>query len=282
MPELPEVETIKRELKPKIINRKIVSCEILRKDIIGYPTPKIFCKSIINESIVNVSRRAKYLIFELSNNKKLIFHLRLSGAIIYLRNPPVSPFDKGRLKKKFARQVIQLNSGGIIFYEPRALGRIYLLREDEKPGVLKGFFNLSYEPISPEYDFNYFKNKIGNRKAMIKQLLLDQSVCAGVGNIYSDEALFRAGIRPTRRANTLNTEEIVKLLIALKDVLRKGIDELGTTVSDYKRTDGKSGNFQKFLYVYSREGESCRVCGRKIEIKKIGNRSTRYCPECQK
>ncbi|MGQ9702661.1 MAG: bifunctional DNA-formamidopyrimidine glycosylase/DNA-(apurinic or apyrimidinic site) lyase [bacterium] len=282
MPELPEVETIKRELQSEILNHKIISCKILRKDIIGYPEPEMFCKSILNQKIVDVSRRAKYLILELSNKMKIIFHLRLSGAIIYRDNFSGPSYDSGKLKEKFARLVIRLDSGFIIFYEPRALGKAYLLTENEKPPALKGFFKLSCEPISPEFDFHYLRNKLKGRKTSIKQLLLDQSICAGVGNIYSDEALFKAGIRPTRRANTLKADEIIKLLIALKDVLRKGIDEFGTTVSDYKRTNGKSGNFQKFLYVYAQEGKPCRLCGREIMVKKLGSRATRYCPNCQK
>ncbi len=294
MPELPEVETIKRELKSEIINQKITDCKIFRKDIVGYPAPDKFCKCIINETIINVTRRAKYLIIVLSNEKKLIFHLRLSGRIFVLKNPqfqisnPKQSLNSNleiiqfNEKTKFVRLIIGLEDKLLVFCEPRALGRVYLIKENERPKILKGFFNLSFEPLSPEYDFNYFKDKIKNRKAKIKSVLLDQCICAGVGNIYSDEALFHAGIRPTRRANTLKTDEIFKLLLAMKQVLRKGIDECGTTVSDYKRTDGKSGNFQNFLYVYDREGEPCKKCGKTIVLTKIGNRSTRYCPKCQK
>lgn len=274
MPELPEVETIKRELKPQIINQKIKDCIILRKDIIGCPRPKIFCESIIGEVITGVIRRGKYLIIELTNNKKMIFHLRLSGAITvkkYHSEP-----------ERFTRAIIKLDDYQLFFEEPRALGRIYFIKSDERPEVLKGLFNLGYEPISPEFDFSYFKKKLKGRKARIKSLLLDQNICAGVGNIYSDEALFHAGIRPLRRAKTLKIEEIFKLLFALKDVLNKAVENFGTTVSDYKRTNGKDGNFQDFLYVYSKEGKPCRVCGTKVTIKKIGNRHTRYCPKCQK
>uniref|UniRef100_A0A7C4XJ92 Bifunctional DNA-formamidopyrimidine glycosylase/DNA-(Apurinic or apyrimidinic site) lyase n=1 Tax=candidate division WOR-3 bacterium TaxID=2052148 RepID=A0A7C4XJ92_UNCW3 len=277
MPELPEIETIKRELKPQIVNQEIIGCKIFRKDIVGYPNAKLLCSSIIGERILDVGRRAKYLILYLSSEKRLIFHLRLSGAIIFKRK-----FYKNKdLGRKFIRLVILLNKGIIIFEEPRALGRVYLLKGDERPVSLSGFFNLGYEPICPEYNFSYFKEKIGKRRAMIKALLLDQSICAGVGNIYSDEALFRAGIKPTRRAYTLTTEELFKLLCSLKEVLREGIDNFGTTVSDYKRTNGKSGNFQNFLYVYARENQPCRICGTKIILKKIGNRGTRYCPLCQ-
>jgi formamidopyrimidine-DNA glycosylase len=274
MPELPEVETIRRELKPKLINQRIIDCEIIRKDVIGHPKIESFSKSIINEKILDVQRRAKYLIIILSNNKKVIFHLRLSGSIIIKRC--------NAKKDRFTRLIIRLEKCQINFDEPRALGRVYALKDCETPEVLKGFFNLSYEPISPEYDFHYFQKMIIGRKTLIKSLLLDQRVCAGVGNIYSDEALFRAGIRPARKANTLRIEEIFRLLLALKQVLKEGIDEFGTTVSDYKRTSGNSGNFQNFLYVYDREGKPCKVCGKTIVLTRIGNRSSRYCPECQR
>jgi len=274
MPELPEIETIKRELKPRIINQKIIDCIILRSDIIGYPKPKQFCSLVIGERISDVIRRGKYLILQLTNNKRIVFHLRLSGALLILTHGDGTP--------KFARVMLKLSNFNLIFEEPRVLGRVYVIRDDAKPWVLKGLFTLGYEPISPEFDFNHFKNRIKNRKAHIKALLLDQKICAGVGNIYSDEALFRAGIRPLRRTNTLKIKEIFKLLLALKDVLNEGIENFGTTVSDYKRTNGKNGNFQKFLYVYSREDKPCHICNTKIRLTKIGNRSTRFCPRCQK
>ncbi|NOR16826.1 bifunctional DNA-formamidopyrimidine glycosylase/DNA-(apurinic or apyrimidinic site) lyase [candidate division WOR-3 bacterium] len=274
MPELPEVETIRRELKTKIINQKIKNCIILRRDVIAYPGPKKFYRSIVNEEIIDVIRRAKYLILELTNNKRLIFHLRLSGTIS-LKNYDAEP-------ERFTRVIVKLQAYQLFFNEPRALGRIYLVKNGENPKILKGFFNLGYEPISPEFDFNYLRKKIKGRKARIKSLLLDQHICAGIGNIYSDEALFQAGVRPLRRAHRLTIEETFKLLLSLKDVLNKAIDNFGTSVSDYKRTDGKNGSFQDFLYVYSKEGEPCRVCGTKIVVRKIGSRSTRYCPKCQK
>ncbi len=274
MPELPEVETIRRELKSKIINQYIKGCSILRNDVIGHPAPKQFCKSIINEQIINITRVAKYLLLELTHNKRLIFHFRLSGTL-YLRTHRVEP-------ERFTRVIIKLDDYQLFFREPRVLGRVYLIEDADKSKVPKGLHNLGYEPLSPEFDFNYLRNKIRGRKARIKALLLDQNICAGVGNIYSDEALFHAGIRPLRRAYKLTVEETFKLLLTLKDVLNRAVDNFGTSVGDYTRTDGKDGNFQNFLYVYSREDEPCRICGTKIVVKKIGNRSTRYCPRCQK
>jgi formamidopyrimidine-DNA glycosylase len=274
MPELPEVETIRRELRPRLRNKKIIDCRIIRTDVIAYPNPRVFCRSIIGETIKDVSRKAKYLILELTNDKNLIFHLRLSGTMALA--PPGAP------PEKFTRLALKLENQQLFFNEPRVLGRAYLLKAGEKPGNLKGFFNLGCEPISPEFDAAYLKDKIKHRKANVKSLLLDQNICAGMGNIYSDEALYRAGIRPMRRAYRITNREMNKLITALRDVINEGIDNFGTSVADYHRTDGRDGSFQNFLCVYGREGEPCRKCGTTIVAKKIGNRSTRYCPKCQK
>jgi formamidopyrimidine-DNA glycosylase len=273
VPELPEVETIRRELGSKIRKRKIIGCSVLRKDVIAFPEASGFCPAIIGEEITGIERKAKYLILKLSNNKRLIFHLRLSGTIL-VSSLNASP-------DRFTRLVITLNDSQLFFEEPRVLGRVYLIQGDEVPPNLKGFYNLGCEPISGDFDFHYFRAKIKHRKARIKSLLLDQSICAGMGNIYSDEALFRAGIRPLRRAYRITDKEIRKLVKTLKDVINEGIAKFGTSVSDYKRTDGKDGTFQNYLYVYGREDQPCRKCRSKIALKKIGNRGTRYCPKCQ-
>lgn len=274
MPELPEVETIRRELRRRIKGKEIIDCVILRTDVIAHPKPSLFCKAIVGEKITDVTRKAKYLILNLSNGKRLIFHLRLSGTMVLM--------PLGEEPEKFSRLVIKLQDRQLLFKEPRVLGRVYLLKASETPSNLKGFFNLGCEPISQDFDIAYLRAKIKHRRARIKSLLLDQHICAGVGNIYSDEALFRAGIRPLRRAYRITNKEMSKLTKALKDVLHDGIINFGTSVSDYKRTNGKDGNFQNLLYVYGREDEPCRRCGSKIALKKLGNRSTRYCPSCQK
>jgi formamidopyrimidine-DNA glycosylase len=274
MPELPEIETIRRELRPKIIGQKITGCRVLRDDVIGFPSPKRFCKLITNQKIVDVKRKAKYLLLPLTGHQTLIFHLRLSGSIALRKN--------NARPERFTRIIIKFSNYQLFFNEPRALGRVYVIKDGALKGIPKGLLYLGCEPISSAFDFDYFRGKLKGRRARIKSLLLDQRICAGVGNIYSDEALFHAGIRPLRRANRLTIKETLRLLLSLKDVLCNAIDNFGTSVSDYRRTDGRNGNFQKFLYVYSREGEPCRRCGTKIVVKKIGNRSTRYCPKCQK
>jgi formamidopyrimidine-DNA glycosylase len=274
MPELPEVETIRRELAPKLKGRKITACDILRPDIIGHPSPQQFKHRVVGKKIVGVGRRAKYLVIGLEHGASLIIHLRLSGALIFqsISDPPV----------RHARLIFKLGRKELVFEEPRVLGRAYLLRPAERPAMLKGFFNLSPEPIAGNFDFAYLKRKIKHRQAAIKALLLDQAICAGIGNIYADEALFRAGIRPNRRAYALRDREIALLARTLREVLLDGIKHCGTTVSDYKRSDGRSGNFQNLLNVYNRENEPCRTCGSTIVYRKIGNRGTRYCPKCQK
>lgn len=273
MPELPEVETIKRELRQKIRKKKIVGCSILRTDVIAHPDPSTFCSSIIGEEITDIERKAKYLILQLTNDKQLVFHLRLSGTIVISAS--------GAMPERFTRLVIVLNDRQLLFKEPRVLGRVYLIRGSEVPPNLKGFYSLGCEPIDDDFNFRYLKAKIRHRKARIKSLLLDQTICAGMGNIYSDEALFRAGIRPLRRAHRITDKELERLLRSLKDVINEGIANFGTSVSDYKRTDGQDGSFQEQLFVYGREGEPCRKCGQEIVLRKIGNRGTRYCPRCQ-
>jgi formamidopyrimidine-DNA glycosylase len=274
MPELPEVETIRRELQPRIQNKRIIGCSILRPDVVAHPKPTSFCAELVGEKITEVTRQAKYLILELTHDKRLIFHLRLSGTMV------LAPLQAE--PEKFSRLVFKLEDKQLFFNEPRVLGRAYLLKGDERPANLKGFFNLGCEPISDKFSAVYLREKIKHRKARIKSLLLDQHICAGMGNIYSDEALFRAGIRPMRRANRITQKETARLIKSLRDVINEGIDNFGTSVSDYTRTDGKDGNFQNFLCVYGREGEPCRKCATTIAVKKIGNRSTRYCPQCQK
>ena len=273
MPELPEVETIKRELSGKVRNRRIIDCTVLRPEIIAHPDPVSFCRGVRNEEILELGRKAKYLIFRLSHEKQMVIHLRLSGTI--------SVLAPGQPQEKYARLTLGLDGCTLSFNEPRLLGRAYLIRGEETVPCLKGFYELGSEPISDGFDFEYLKAKLKHRKAIIKSLLLDQRVCAGMGNIYSDEALFRAGIRPTRRANRITDREIRALHRTLKQVIREGIENFGTSVSDYRRTDGTDGNFQKKLYVYGRENEPCRKCGTMIKVKKIGNRGTRYCPKCQ-
>ncbi|MEO0114406.1 MAG: bifunctional DNA-formamidopyrimidine glycosylase/DNA-(apurinic or apyrimidinic site) lyase [candidate division WOR-3 bacterium] len=274
MPELPEVETIRTELLPFVRNHQINRVKIYRNDVVGYPDTKTFARKLVNQKILDLTRKGKYLIFRLNNNHSLIIHLRLSGQL---------RLENGSEPLRFERVAFFLsNQKRLAFIEPRVLGRVYLIENGKYPTVLKGLKNLGLEPISPKFTYNYLKSKLANREAKIKSLLLDQSIAAGIGNIYSDEALFLAKILPTRRANTLSDEDIKNLSRALKSVIRAGIKYKGTSVSDYLRPDGSEGGYQLRTYVFNREGEKCRLCGATILKTKISNRTTRYCPKCQR
>lgn len=295
MPELPEVETIKRELKPHIINKKISKIKIQRLDIIGYPSANEFIKNITGKTITNLVRKAKYLIFELDSDKAMIIHLRLSGQLlIWNKNKGTVPkherirFYLSSVQKNNHKEIAaslrssQRQGGQILsFVEPRVLGRAYLVPKNNYPDVLGGLKELGLEPIDKKFDFDYLYSKLKGHKAPIKHLLLDQSIAAGVGNIYSDEALFLAGIYPLQRAYQLTKNDIKKLAQTLRQVIKAGIKSKGTSVSDYLRPDGSEGGYQFCSYVFDREGEPCRKCKSIIEFKKIGNRRTRFCPKCQ-
>jgi len=275
MPELPEVETIVRELRPYVVKRKINKVEILRRDCIAYPSIRAFVKGIENKTIKSLTRKGKYLIFNLNDSSSLIIHLRLSGQLLVFNS-------NARQLPKFERVRFYLSGKKILsFVEPRVLGRAYWLKDENIPDILKGLKNLGLEPIDKKFNYHYLYSKLHNHKAPIKNLLLDQSIASGVGNIYSDEALFVAGIYPLRRASTLKECDVQRLVKALRHVINSGIKSKGTTVSDYLRPDGKEGTYQLKAFVFDREGEPCRVCKTKIEFKRIGNRRTRYCPKCQ-
>ncbi|HNQ87527.1 MAG TPA: bifunctional DNA-formamidopyrimidine glycosylase/DNA-(apurinic or apyrimidinic site) lyase [Verrucomicrobiota bacterium] len=281
MPELPEVETIRRELEPLVRDKTIRGVRIERSDIIGFPAPDMFARAILGQRIAELGRRGKYLLVRLCAGtvvrQLLVVHLRLSGqlAVHAARTRPLR-FERVRF----------LLSGGecLVFIEPRVLGRVYLVEEDHLPDVLGGLRHMGLEPIQPEFDAAYLRRKVGHRSARIKALLLDQRIAAGVGNIYSDEALFRAGINPNRPGDALRPREIERLAAALRDVLLEGIKHLGTSMRDsrYRRPNHLPGGFQKLLQVFGREGEPCRICGSEIVACTIANRTSRYCPRCQR
>ncbi len=280
MPELPEVETILRYLRSELNcnsrYRRITNLIIYRNDIVGHPAPKVFTAQIKNRRIRRIDRKGKYLIFDLEGGLLLIIHLRLSGHLRFVREEPVLKYERVRFRMD--------NGLSLAFIEPRALGRVYLLKEQELPSVLKGLSQMGLEPIDPNFTPEYLQQRLKRRKANIKSLLLDQRICAGVGNIYSDEALFYAGIKPTRKAEALTGKEISSLTEALRRVLNDGIKYGGTTMKDkrYLLPDGTAGSFQQQLRVFNRESLPCFKCGSKIRRIKIGNRSSYFCPSCQR
>uniref|UniRef100_A0A7V4E2U0 Formamidopyrimidine-DNA glycosylase n=1 Tax=candidate division WOR-3 bacterium TaxID=2052148 RepID=A0A7V4E2U0_UNCW3 len=274
MPELPEVETIKNELLPFLINKRFIGVKLENKKIIGYPKPISFLEKVIGKKILNIERRGKYLLFKLSKSYYLTFHLKLSGRLIYRENL--------KNEVKYSRIKFLLDKGILIFAEPRLLGRVYLYLDNKLPKVLLSLKKLGKEPLMPDFNFHYLKEKIKNRRAFIKSLLLNQQIACGVGNIYSDEALFCAQIHPKRRSFSLTDEEIKRLVKCLKKIIRLAIKKKGTSISDYLRPNGQEGSFQNYLKVFKKDGEICVRCGEKIVRIKINNRSSYFCPNCQK
>jgi formamidopyrimidine-DNA glycosylase len=276
VPELPEVETIRCELEPLLKGRRILSVEVGRPDILGHPSPKTFVRQAVGRKIRRLSRRGKYLVMHADRGKDFVFHMRLSGHLEVLEDGEVPRFERVRFRLSGGRS--------LSFVEPRVLGKVYLVDTASYPSELKGMQSMGPEPVEKGFTTAYLAGRLSGRKASIKSLLLDQTICCGVGNIYSDEALFRAGIRPTRSAGSLTAAEVVKLARSLRKVIRDGIRWCGTTLADrcYLRPGTQSGSFQRRLKVVAREGEHCRSgCGGTIRRVKLGNRSSYYCPVCQ-
>lgn len=276
MPELPEVETIKRDLKEKVVGKTIKEIEIVAPQLVKKPTLQQFILGLVGETITILERRGKYLLFSLASGKILVIHLRMTGQLVYCSvDTPMekhlclifSLFDKEKNQNMHLR-----------YMDIRRFGFFALLEPGEK---LSGLEKLGPEPFSSDFTVEYLGKCLLKRNVKIKTLLLDQSIVAGIGNIYADETLFRAGIHPERVGSSLTKEEIAKLHHFIPQVLKESIEKRGTTFSDYRDGLGKKGGFQNHLQVYGQAGEECPNCGNIIEKIKISGRSSCFCPYCQ-
>lgn len=271
MPELPEVESVRRTLAPHLIGRKIIGVEVALDRIIKHPSVTEFCRAIKNSAINNILRRGKYLIFTFDNQKLLIVHLRMTGALIATESDAAPAYSK----IKFS-----LSDGHYLWYtDIRTFGTLYLVNVGE--AVVKGLSSLGPEPNKEQLKLAYLKTMFKKKKAPIKSVLLDQTVIAGLGNIYVDEALFLSGIRPDRKANELADKEIKKLHKVIIEVIEQGIENGGTSFRDYKDGNGEKGSNQEHLFAYGRYGKPCLKCDAILEHDRIGGRGTSYCPKCQ-
>jgi len=267
MPELPEVETIVRALQENV-GAGIEIIDIRRQDILRqeeFPVNQLYGKTI-----KEIRRRGKFLIFELEDDLNLIFHLGMSGRFYMLSQP-------GEPDEKHIHVIVRLDNGiRMVYQDPRRFGGVWLIRDR------KLFFNrMGKEPLSPGFTATYLQEILGHRKAPVKNLLLNQNLISGIGNIYADEALFEAGILPDRPASSLSRREIEKLHRAIKKVLHQGIKFRGTTFRDYRDAYNESGGFQNHLKVYGRHNQPCLKCGHTLERIRIGGRSTHFCSNCQ-
>ena len=292
MPELPEVETVRRGLEQKLNNFIIKKVEVCRDSTVAFPINKEeFITGLLNSLIYKWDRRGKYLIAQLKevqnenaqflvenskNNGFLVVHLRMTGYFKFIENSS-HPCKHTRIR------FFDKNNNELRYIDVRSFGQMWWINKDLSLNkIIKGLGSLGPEPFSKDFDANYLKKVISKRTKSIKAILLDQTIVAGIGNIYADESLYSAGISPFREARTIKKNELIKLKESIVTVLKKSIGSGGTTFSDFRDLEGENGNFGLQTNVYRRTGKECRKCGNLIERQKITGRSTHWCPKCQK
>lgn len=284
MPELPEVETLRRELAKVLIGQVIKIVKIFWPKSVS---PKNFAARLKGAKILGVNRRAKILLLDLTNDRTLAIHLKMTGQLVY---HPL-PFGEGRGgviigshpedPTKYTRTIFNFTDGSYLYFNDlRKFGWLKILSADHKKILSERH---GVEPLSPKFNFKTFKtilNRYPNRR--LKQTLLDQTLIAGLGNIYVDESCFASRIRPNRRIKSLATLEIKKLYLVIKRILKLAIAKGGTSARDYVRSDGSNGNFVPYLKVYGRAKQPCKICKTPIMKIKLAGRGTHFCPQCQK
>lgn len=274
MPELPEVETVVRNLREPLIGRKVVGVNYDGKTTI-IPAPPEFESRLIGQTVRAVNRRAKYIVIELDHDL-LVVHLKMTGRLY------VVPQQTDDGDDRWIHVRWQLDNGSELrFSDARRFGRVYLTSDFD--AISAGAAALGPEPLSDAFTLAEFQQRLqGRRKRALKALLLDQSFIAGVGNIYADEALIRAKIHPLRLAGSLNDAEIALLYETVRAALGDGIAREGASVNWYRKPDGERGSAQDFLYAYGRTDEPCLFCGTPIVKQWIAGRGTHFCPTCQR
>jgi formamidopyrimidine-DNA glycosylase len=271
MPELPEVETTRRGIAAAVAGQVIENVTV-REARLRWRLPGRFAADLVKQKIKSVDRRAKYLLLTLERGT-LIVHLGMSGSLRVL------PAVTAALKHDHVD--IVLNSGYCLrFNDPRRFGSMHYTTDD--PLIHPLLKNLAPEPLSDAFDADYLAHKAKRRKVAVKQFIMNGNLVVGVGNIYASESLFRAGIRPSRATGRIKPDEFAQLVKAIKAVLNDAIRAGGTTLRDYVNSDGMPGYFRQKLFVYERAGEPCRKCKTPIKQLRHGQRSTYYCPKCQK
>lgn len=273
MPELPEVDTVRAALAPVLTGRTLEAVDILDTRLVRPFEPRAVADELEGERIAAVDRRGKYLIFRFESGRSLLIHLRMTGSLRHVRNG--APADD-----PYRRAVVKLDDGSDVMYrDVRRFGTWLLL----EPGELEPYLGrrLGAEPFSSDFTPKRFAARLANRRAPIKAALLDQRTLAGMGNIYVDEALWRARIHPLKPAGELAPTEITRLRAAVRRALEAGIARQGASLRDYAKPDGSRGRMQEEFKAYGRGGEPCDRCGTPIEKIRVAGRGTWYCPNCQ-
>jgi formamidopyrimidine-DNA glycosylase len=271
VPELPEVETIRRQLAPHLEGRTLVDVEILDWRWTRPQDPAFVADGLRGQEVQRIGRAGKYLVWELSNERFLAAHLRMTGALLF--DPDPDPLH--------TRVRIRLDDGHrLVYVDPRRFGTGHLLLGE---GARDAYLTerLGVEPMTPQFTTEHLRAIARGRTAPVKAFVLDQRRIAGVGNIYADEALFRAGIHPLRPAGALTRAQLDALRDAIEQSLTAGIEAKGATIDDFRHVDGARGSFQDRFLVHLREGEPCVNCGTAIRKLVVGGRGTYVCERCQ-
>lgn len=273
MPELPEVETVRKALKNKVLNKKIKDIKIIYPKVFAIPSISEVEEKIKNQTIQDMKRYGKWLIFVL-DDYYLLSHLRMEGKYLYRNINDI--YGKHELVS-FILDDMELR-----YQDVRKFGRFYLLKKDELYSDKSPLIKLGKDPWDNTLTIDYLKEKYKNKKLEIKSCLLDQSIIVGIGNIYADEILFLSKVNPYKKCCDLNDLELKNIIDNTRIVLKKAIEEGGTTIRSYTSEEGVGGKFQNNLYVHKRENEECKICKNKIVREKIHGRSTYFCKACQK
>lgn len=273
MPELPEVETVKRTLELKLIGKVITNVDVYHDNIIEFPSISVFKKNIVGMKINGLDRYGKWLILDLGDYY-LFSHLRMEGK--YFFRTSVDELNKHE------HIVFHLDDGTELRYmDVRKFGKMHLIPKSEME-LRSPLLGMGLEPWDDNLTIEYLKNKYSRKKLPIKSVLLDQSVIVGIGNIYADEILFLSNINPLTVSCELTDRQLESIITNTKKVLELAIEKGGSTIRSYTSVDGVHGLFQQELYVHSKVNEPCRICSSNIIKIKVGGRGTYYCPECQK
>lgn len=276
MPELPEVETIRRDLEKEVVGRRIKSVEASGKRAIRRHPAKDLVQTLEGEKFTSVTRKGKNLLLGVGDSHTLVIHLGMSGQL--LRAQPKDP------KAPHTHVVITFTQGGQLrFVDPRTFGEMYVVANETMEQEVPELFELGFDPVDDIMSWDLFGARIIAKKAKLKALLMDQKFIAGIGNLYSDEILWAAGLRHDRNTETLTTQEVRRLYRAIVETMHDAVKFRGSSLADeqYRDLYGKTGNYQAEHKVYAHEGDACKRCRGVVVREKWNSRSTYYCPSCQ-
>ncbi len=274
MPELPEVETIRRIIETQVQKCRIERVEVRRPEVVAHPAADEFCRLLAGQMISHMTRRGKFMVMHLDSHDRVILHLRMTGCLL------LTPADFP--EEKYTHLVFCLSDGRELrFSDMRRFGRFWLIRENEADPY-SGLDRLGIEPLDARLTAEYLYAHFRKRKKAVKECLMEQGVIAGIGNIYSDEILFTAGIYPARPAGSLKREEWERLARVIPERISYFTEKNGLTPEEYLATKGKEYRNTPFLQVYGRGGSRCPKCGQTLCRMVVGGRSSVYCPDCQR